>query len=698
MKKVLSFILAVVLALSVYSEVAVAQFGGAGAFGQCADYLRVLGTSIIPNKTATYNLGSASKTFNTIYAGTMSVSSYIIASTGYVGLSNTEGRIVFTNAAVDLLNFLTCAVKIGAGTPTVTQSADDLYVTGDFEIDGHGYFADLTSGRVTIATTNGQLTDDADFTFSGSTLTLGSTGTGQDGALALASEQGTTDYTATLLANTAMTSAASFYLPTDEPAATSLMTMTTGGVMTNQSTSAGLAGALSDETGTDYVVFSNTPTLVTPHLGTPADGVLTNCTGTASGLTAGNVTTNANLTGDVVSTGNATVQTKWDTGNVWYVPLAGSIADAITAATDGDTLILAAGTYTVSDDIDVGKSVNIVGQGIGKTTVTCATVGKRIFHITSSNVRIADMTIAVTEGNAASAALYIDGTSADIIGIVIENCVISETHSAAAMYYCVVAFDASGTIRDCTITTNVSGYATGFYAQAASTTSSAMEWNLYNTSIKSTSGATLSYALQSYTVEGAFAVTVNCYDCNITATGVGNQYAAYARRDTSGTVNLNLYNSTLNGGTQDVIADASATLKLSGSTLVNNKISGTVDFGTNDAWAAWTPTLTWGTDNPTLLGTIARYKVANGICYVHMWIPWSDSNATTSLTFTLPIMPKDTNSYPKLFGTEKNNGLVSIIGPYIDAITPSITAGIEIFVTGTDDTAGDVCMDGFYEI
>lgn len=41
-------------------------------------------------------------------------------------------------------------------------------------------------------------------------------------------------------------------------------------------------------------------------LGTPSSGVATNLTGTASSLTAGNVTTNANLTGDVTSTGNAT--------------------------------------------------------------------------------------------------------------------------------------------------------------------------------------------------------------------------------------------------------------------------------------------------------------------------------------------------------------------------------------------------------
>jgi hypothetical protein len=57
--------------------------------------------------------------------------------------------------------------------------------------------------------------------------------------------------------------------------------------------SAGLAAALSDETGTGAAVFANSPTLVTPALGTPASGNLANCTfptlnqntsGTAAGL------------------------------------------------------------------------------------------------------------------------------------------------------------------------------------------------------------------------------------------------------------------------------------------------------------------------------------------------------------------------------------------------------------------------------
>jgi hypothetical protein len=70
-------------------------------------------------------------------------------------------------------------------------------------------------------------------------------------------------------------------------------------------TSANLSGALTDETGSGSAVFANSPTLVTPNLGTPSALIGTNITGTASGLTAGNVTTNANLTGMVTSVGNA---------------------------------------------------------------------------------------------------------------------------------------------------------------------------------------------------------------------------------------------------------------------------------------------------------------------------------------------------------------------------------------------------------
>ena len=64
---------------------------------------------------------------------------------------------------------------------------------------------------------------------------------------------------------------------------------------------------VTSSTGTVAVVLSTSPTLISPDLGTPSAGVMTNATGTAAGLTAGAVTTNANLTGHVTSTGNAAI-------------------------------------------------------------------------------------------------------------------------------------------------------------------------------------------------------------------------------------------------------------------------------------------------------------------------------------------------------------------------------------------------------
>ena len=51
--------------------------------------------------------------------------------------------------------------------------------------------------------------------------------------------------------------------------------------------SANLATAVTDETGSGALVFATSPTLVTPALGTPSALVATNATGTAAGLTAG---------------------------------------------------------------------------------------------------------------------------------------------------------------------------------------------------------------------------------------------------------------------------------------------------------------------------------------------------------------------------------------------------------------------------
>jgi hypothetical protein len=69
-------------------------------------------------------------------------------------------------------------------------------------------------------------------------------------------------------------------------------------------TSAELAGVISDETGSGALVFANSPTLVTPALGTPSSGTVTNLTGTAS----------ININGTVGATTPSTVAATTITG------------------------------------------------------------------------------------------------------------------------------------------------------------------------------------------------------------------------------------------------------------------------------------------------------------------------------------------------------------------------------------------------
>ena len=68
--------------------------------------------------------------------------------------------------------------------------------------------------------------------------------------------------------------------------------------------SANLRTAVTDETGTGALVFATSPTLVTPALGTPSSGVVTNLTGTAS------ININGTVGATTPSTGNFTVLTE----------------------------------------------------------------------------------------------------------------------------------------------------------------------------------------------------------------------------------------------------------------------------------------------------------------------------------------------------------------------------------------------------
>jgi hypothetical protein len=157
-------------------------------------------------------------------------------------------------------------------------------------------------------------------------------------------------------------------------------------------TSAQLAGVVSDETGTGALVFANTPTLVSPILGTPTSVTLTNATGLPvttgiSGLGTGVATflatpSSANLasavtdetgTGVLVFGTSPAITTSLTTGSTTFA-LVNTTATTVNFAGAATTVSIGAGsgTTTINNDAVVQGNLTVNGTTttVNSTVVT----------------------------------------------------------------------------------------------------------------------------------------------------------------------------------------------------------------------------------------------------------------------------------------------------------------------------------------
>jgi len=142
-------------------------------------------------------------------------------------------------------------------------------------------------------------------------------------------------------------------------------------------TSAQLATALTDETGTGANVFATSPTLVTPLLGTPSSGTLTSCTGLP------------------ISTGVSGLGT--NVAAFLATPSSANLAAALTDETGTGANVFATSPTLVTPNIGAATGTSLVLSG-------SLTVNGSVTTISSTTLSVADKNIELATGSVTDAA------------------------------------------------------------------------------------------------------------------------------------------------------------------------------------------------------------------------------------------------------------------------------------------------------
>jgi hypothetical protein len=126
-----------------------------------------------------------------------------------------------------------------------------------------------------------------------------------------------------------------------------------------------------------------------------------------------------------------------------------------------------------------------------------------------------------------------------------------------------------------------------------------------------------------------------------------------------------------------------------------------IETGEIPAWEAWVPTLAWATHTPTGITTVARWTRIASQVFFFVDIIATDSKATTGLTITLPVAPRNSGVNISCASFERAGAggvTYSNPGAYIKADGADNKINFNLLTTGTDGQAIEASVAGVYEV
>ena len=220
---------------------------------------------------------------------------------------------------------------------------------------------------------------------------------GYIGAVSLnAADVGAPPTTRTITAGTGLTGGGDLSANRTIAIDSSVVTLTGTQTLTNKTinltsntlvaTSAQIAAAVTDETGSGALVFANSPTFVTPALGTPSSGTVTNLTGTAS------ININGTVGATTATTGAFTTLTTSST-----VTHNGGTANSVCFL--NGSKVLTTGSALTFDGTALRSSTYL---GLSTNTTPDTSTGEAIFYKASAGATLSGFNLVFETGSAGS--------------------------------------------------------------------------------------------------------------------------------------------------------------------------------------------------------------------------------------------------------------------------------------------------------